>query len=100
MDVPSLSVICDGDLTVDLGAHEARIGTALPTLTSREFDLLAFLMRHQRQAFTREQLLEHVWNWSFGDTSTVTVHVRRLREKLEHDPMLPQRIVTGGRTSL
>ncbi len=94
MDVPPLSVISDGDLTVDLGAHEARIGTALLTLTSREYDLLVFLMRHQRQAFTREQLLEHVWNWSFGDTSTVTVHVRRLREKLEHDPMLPQRIVT------
>jgi DNA-binding response OmpR family regulator len=94
MDLPSLSVISDGDLTVDLGAHEARLGPALLTLTSREYDLLVFLMRHQRQAFTREQLLEHVWNWSFGDTSTVTVHVRRLREKLEHDPMLPQRIVT------
>jgi DNA-binding response OmpR family regulator len=94
MDLPSLSVLCDGDLTVNLGAHEARLGPALLTLTSREYDLLVFLMRHQRQAFTREQLLEHVWNWSFGDTSTVTVHVRRLREKLEHDPMLPQRIVT------
>ena len=51
-------------------------------------------MRHPRQAFTREQLLEQVWNWSFGDTSTVTVHVRRLREKLEADPALPQRIAT------
>ena len=51
-------------------------------------------MRHPRQAFTREQLLEQVWNWSFGDTSTVTVHVRRLREKLERDPTLPRRIVT------
>ena len=51
-------------------------------------------MRHPRQAFTREELLDQVWNWSFGDTSTVTVHVRRLREKLEPDPTLPRRIVT------
>jgi DNA-binding response OmpR family regulator len=63
-------------------------------LTSREYDLLVFLLSHPRQALSREQLLEQVWNWSFGDTSTVTVHVRRLREKLEQDPTLPQRIVT------
>jgi DNA-binding response OmpR family regulator len=91
---PSQGVVKDGDLTVDLGAHEARLGTALISLTSREYDLLAFLMRHPRQAFTREQLLAQVWNWSFGDTSTVTVHVRRLREKIERDPTLPRRIVT------
>ena len=59
---------------------------ALITLTSREYDLLVFLMSHPRQAFSREQLLTQVWNWSFGDSSTVTVHVRRLREKLERDP--------------
>jgi DNA-binding response OmpR family regulator len=91
---PSLGVMADGDLAVDLGAHEASLGATLVPLTSREYDLLVFLMGHPRQAFTREQLLEQVWNWSFGDTSTVTVHVRRLREKLEADPTLPQRIVT------
>jgi len=91
---PATGVINDGDLAVDLGAHEVRLGTALLSLTSREYDLLVFLMRHPRQAFTREQLLAQVWNWSFGDTSTVTVHVRRLREKLEPDPALPHRIVT------
>jgi DNA-binding response OmpR family regulator len=91
---PPLGVIRDGDLTVDLGAHEAVLDARLIALTSREYDLLAFLMRHPRQAFTREQLLSEVWNWSFGDTSTVTVHVRRLREKIEHDPTLPRRIVT------
>ena len=48
----------------------------------REYDLLVFLMRNPRKAFTREQLLSEVWSWTFGDTSTVTVHVRRLREKL------------------
>jgi DNA-binding response OmpR family regulator len=51
-------------------------------------------MRNPRKAFSREQLLAEVWSWSFGDTSTVTVHVRRLREKLEPDPTLPKRIVT------
>ena len=91
---PATGVITDGDLAVDLGAHEVRLGTTLLSLTSREYDLLVFLMRHPRQAFTREQLLAQVWNWSFGDTSTVTVHVRRLREKLEPDPALPHRIVT------
>jgi DNA-binding response OmpR family regulator len=91
---PPHGVIGDGDLAVDLGAHEASRAGQLLALTSREYDLLVFLIRHPRQAFTREQLLEQVWNWSFGDTSTVTVHVRRLREKLEADPTLPQRIVT------
>jgi DNA-binding response OmpR family regulator len=90
----ALGVLHDGDLRVDFGAHEARLGPDLISLTSREYDLLVFLMRHPRQAFTREQLLAEVWNWSFGDTSTVTVHVRRLREKLESDPTVPQRILT------
>jgi DNA-binding response OmpR family regulator len=88
------SVIADADLIVDLAAHEARLGSALIPLTSREYDLLVFLLRHPRQAFTRDQLLSEVWGWTFGDTSTVTVHVRRLREKLEEDPTLPRRIVT------
>jgi len=91
---PARGTVGDGELGIDLGAHEARLGTALLALTSREYDLLVFLLSHPRQAFSREQLLEQVWNWSFGDTSTVTVHVRRLREKIERDPTLPQRIVT------
>jgi DNA-binding response OmpR family regulator len=91
---PALDVLADGDLQVDLGAHEASLAGALLTLTSREYDLLVFLMCHPRQAFSREQLLALVWDWSFGDTSTVTVHVRRLREKLEPDPGPPRRIVT------
>jgi DNA-binding response OmpR family regulator len=52
-------------------------------LTVREFDLLAYLLAHPRQTFTREELMREVWGWSFGDQSTVTVHVRRLRQKLE-----------------
>ncbi|WUH99480.1 response regulator transcription factor [Spirillospora sp. NBC_00431] len=84
----------DGDLVVDVGAHEAGLRGEHLSLTSREFDLLAFLLRHPRRAFTREQLLEQVWDWTFGDSSTVTVHVRRLREKIEDDPTTPRRIVT------
>jgi DNA-binding response OmpR family regulator len=89
-----LGVLGAGDLAVDLAAHEVRLAGTLVSLTSREYDLLVFFMRHPRQAFTREELLDQVWNWSFGDTSTVTVHVRRLREKLEPDPTCPHRIVT------
>ncbi|RFS86836.1 DNA-binding response regulator [Actinomadura spongiicola] len=84
----------DGDLAVDVSAHEVALRGELLSLTSREFDLLAFLLRHPRQAFTRERLLERVWGWTFGDSSTVTVHVRRLREKIEDDPTAPRRIVT------
>src|SRR5712692_6695734 len=93
-DKLDLGVITDGDLVVDLSAHEVRANGKLIQLTSREYDLLVFLMRNPRKAFTREQLLTEVWSWTFGDTSTVTVHVRRLREKLEPDPTMPRRIVT------
>ena len=79
---------------VDLAAHEARVGGQSLTLTAREFDLLAFLLQHPRTAFSRQQLLREVWDWSFGDDSTVTVHVRRLREKIETDASAPRRIVT------
>jgi len=65
------------------------------TLTAKEFDLLWFLVRHPRQVFTRQQLLDHVWGYEFyGDESTVTVHVRRLREKIEADPSKPTYIQT------
>jgi DNA-binding response OmpR family regulator len=84
----------DGDLVVDVAAREARLGGEVVGLTAREFELLAFLARHPRRAFTREELLEQVWGYRYGDTSTVTVHVRRLREKIEPDPSSPVRIVT------
>ncbi|MEE8599486.1 response regulator transcription factor [Euzebya tangerina] len=63
-------------------------------LTQREFDLLGFLMEHPKEVFRREVLLEHVWGYTFGDTSTVTVHVRRLREKIEPDPSNPTFVQT------
>ncbi len=84
----------DGDLEVDVAARQARLGGQVVALTAREFELLAFLVRHPRRAFAREELLEHVWGYRYGDTSTVTVHVRRLREKIEPDPADPVRIET------
>ena len=86
--------LVDGDLVVDTGRRVARLAGVELALTVREFDLLTFLMRHPAQAFRRAELLEAVWGWSFGDQSTVTVHVRRLREKVEADPAQPRRIVT------
>jgi two-component system response regulator VicR len=64
-------------------------------LTAKEFDLLYFLASHPQEVFTRTQLLDQVWDYSYyGDTSTVTVHVRRLREKIEPDPMRPRYVKT------
>jgi DNA-binding response OmpR family regulator len=83
-----------GGLVVDLGAREVRVEGDAVTLTAREFDLLAFLARHPRRAFRREELLELVWGYSYGDTATVTVHIRRLREKIERDPSAPERLTT------
>ena len=75
-------------------ARRAELDGAELALTTREFDLLAYLMAHPGQAFGRAELLAQVWGWEFGDQSTVTVHVRRLREKIEADPTSPRRIAT------
>ncbi|MGH3193816.1 MAG: response regulator transcription factor [Streptosporangiaceae bacterium] len=78
-----------GRIEVDVTARRARRdGRELP-LTVREFDLLAFFMSHPGQAFTRAELMKRVWGWSFGDQSTVTVHVRRVRDKVEEEPASP-----------
>lgn len=91
---PTTSVLADGDIALDLAARRATVDGAEVSLTIREFDLLAFFLTHQGKAFTREELLEQVWGWNFGDHSTVTVHVRRLREKIEADPANPVRLAT------
>jgi DNA-binding response OmpR family regulator len=88
------AVLRAGALEVDVTAHEARLGGELVALTAKEFDLLAYLMEHPRRAFRREQLLEQVWGFSYGDTSTVTVHIRRLREKIEADASAPRYVCT------
>jgi DNA-binding response OmpR family regulator len=83
-----------GDIEVDVPAREVSVEGRSVSLTVREFDLLAFLMRHARTVFRREELLQRVWGYTFGDMSTVTVHVRRLREKVERDPSRPEHIQT------
>ena len=82
-------------LEIDPGPHQVLRDGARVELTPREFDLLLFLARNPGQTFTREQLMQRVWQFSFYiDTSTVTVHVRRLRAKLEPDPERPRFIET------
>ncbi len=90
----SSSVLTDGGLRVDVGARSAWLDGRELSLTAREFDLLVFLLTHRGTAFGRGELLSRVWGWEFGDQSTVTVHVRRLREKVEVDPARPVRIAT------
>jgi len=83
-----------GRFEVDLAARRIRRDGGELALTGREFDLLAFFVSHPGRAFTRAELLEQVWGWSFGDLSTITVCVRRLREKVEDDPTSPSQLQT------
>jgi DNA-binding response OmpR family regulator len=83
------------DLAVDPGAREVRLAGEIVNLAPREFDLLHHLATNPRRVFSREDLLDALWDLSFdGGSATVTVHVRRLREKIEADPSQPRRIVT------
>ena len=84
--------LVDADLALDRQARRVVRGGAELALTVREYDLLAHFMSHPGVAFSREQLMREVWGWEYGDQSTVTVHVRRLREKVEPDPAAPVRI--------
>jgi DNA-binding response OmpR family regulator len=93
----SSSALTAGTIEVDVVVHEARRDGEVLALTAKEFDLLAFFMNHPRRAFRREELLEQVWGWTYGDTATVTVHVRRLREKIEEDPSEPHHLRTVRR---
>ncbi len=82
-------------LAIDPRSREVRVRDLVVVLTVKEFDLLWFLVRHPRQVFSRTQLLDQVWGYEFyGDESTVTVHIRRLREKIERNPSEPTAIQT------
>jgi DNA-binding response OmpR family regulator len=88
-------VIAIGGLRLDAAARSVTLDGQPISLTAREFDLLLFLMRRPSQVFTREQLLDNVWGYTFAsDMSTVTVHIRRLREKIERDPTNPTLLQT------
>ncbi len=84
-----------GDLTLDPAARRVTLGDREVALTVLEYDLLLHLARHPGQVFSRDQLMDSVWQYSFyTDTSTVTVHMRRLRAKIEDDPSHPRRLQT------
>jgi DNA-binding response OmpR family regulator len=82
-----------GTVALEPGTRQVRVAGSTVELTAKEFDLLHTLMAHQGQVFSRNELLDAVWDRDFlGDPSTVTVHVRRLREKIERDPSRPSHV--------
>jgi DNA-binding response OmpR family regulator len=84
-----------GTLTIRPDRRQVEIGNQSVDLTAREFDLLEFLARNPSHVFSREELLDKVWDWSYAsDGGTVTVHIRRLRQKIEQDPERPRFIKT------
>lgn len=93
--IPGEEILTEGGLYINKTARSVKLNDKMVDLTAKEFDLLWFLATNPGQVFTREQLLDKVWDYSFfGEMSTVTVHVRRLREKVESDPMRPRHIKT------
>lgn len=90
---PPAAVLDFGRLALDLCAHEVRVDGVPVPFTAREFELLAYLAEHPRQVFTREQLFERFWG-EVGDRHTVTVHIGRIREKIETNPDEPRYIAT------
>jgi DNA-binding response OmpR family regulator len=84
-----------GGIELEPSTRQVRVDGKPVELTAKEFELLWFLMRHPRQVFSREQLLEQVWGFAdYIDLSTVTVHIHRLRDKIERDPSKPERLIT------
>lgn len=92
---PSTGVLRYGQLAVDANRRIVSLAGTELALTAKEFDLLYFLASNPGQVFTRAQLMDKVWDYTYpGDMSTVTVHIRRLREKVEPDPVRPRYIKT------
>jgi DNA-binding response OmpR family regulator len=92
---PPHETIAFGEIELDGGSREARRAGAVIRLTAKEFELLSFLASHPRRVFSRDQLMARVWGYEAAvDTGTVTVHIRRLREKIEADPGQPRHLHT------
>ena len=84
-----------GNLRIDFARHEVFLGDSILDLSPKEFELLAFLAGNRGQVFTRDYLLDKVWGYEYaGDTRTVDVHIRWLRQKIELDPSHPKRLLT------
>ena len=84
-----------GNIEIDFARHQVSLGDSILDLSPKEFELLAFLAKNRGQAFTRDYLLEKVWGYDYtGDTRTVDVHIRWLRQKIESDPAHPRRLLT------
>ena len=94
-DAAPADILRSGDLEIDSVSHIVRLNGELLELKPREFDLLALLAKNKARAFTRDQILERLWGHDYyGDSRTVDVHIRWLREKIEPQPSKPVRIVT------
>jgi DNA-binding response OmpR family regulator len=88
-------LITFGNLVIDITRREVRLNDQVIPLKPKEYELLLFLAQHRGQVLSREFILERVWGWDYiGDSRTVDVHVRWLREKIEEQPAQPMRIVT------
>ena len=94
-EAPAPETVSSGDIRVDLLRREAQKAGAVLRLKPKEFDLLQFFVRNPSRVFTREQLLSQIWGYEFaGDTRTVDVHIRWLRQKIEDEPSAPRRLIT------
>jgi DNA-binding response OmpR family regulator len=94
-ETPGMQPLLFGNLTIDTFRREVRLDDKPLALKPKEFELLLYLAQHRGQALSREQILQSVWGWDFtGDSRTVDVHIRWLREKIEPVPANPQRILT------
>ena len=95
IDIADKLVYDFGNIEIDVGRREVRIDRKPINLKPKEYELLFYLAKHKNQVLSRDQILESVWGWDYvGDSRTVDVHVRWLREKIEVSPANPERIIT------